>query len=60
MQLCENNGGRFGTGHVHFAAVRGALDTIGYDGFASVKVYPKVGFEEAARSSIEVLRRAGF
>jgi D-psicose/D-tagatose/L-ribulose 3-epimerase len=60
VHLCENNGARFGTGHIDFAAVRGALETIGYDGFASVKVYRKLSFEDAARSSIDVLRRAGF
>jgi D-psicose/D-tagatose/L-ribulose 3-epimerase len=60
VHLCENNGGRFGTGHVDFAAVRQALEQIGYNGFASVKVYRQVDVEEAVRSSMEHLRRAGF
>jgi D-psicose/D-tagatose/L-ribulose 3-epimerase len=60
VHLCESNGGRFGTGHVNFRAVRESLERIGYNHFASVKVYRKVAMEEAARSSIEHLRRAGF
>ncbi len=60
VHLCENNGGRFGSGHVDFAAVRETLDRIGYDRFASVKVYRDMSVEEAAQSSIEHLRRAGF
>ena len=52
VHLCESNAGRFGTGHIDFKAVRGALEEIGYDGFASVKVYRQVEFDEAARSSI--------
>ena len=60
VHLCECHGGRFGTGHIDFAAVREALEQIGYDGFASVKVYRDVEFEEAARSSIEQLRQSGF
>lgn len=60
VHLCESNGGRFGTGHIDFVAVRGALEQIGYERFASVKVYRDVPFEDAARSSIENLRRAGF
>lgn len=60
VHLCENNGGRFGSGHIDFAAVRRALESVSYDGFASVKVYRKLTFEDAARSSIAVLRHAGF
>jgi 5-keto-L-gluconate epimerase len=60
VHLCESNGGQFGTGHVDFAAVGQSLRQIGYDGFASVKVYRDVPLEEAARSSIEFLRRVGF
>ena len=46
---------RFGGGHIDFAAVLQALDTIGYEGFATVKVYRKAALKEAARSSIEYL-----
>jgi D-psicose/D-tagatose/L-ribulose 3-epimerase len=60
VHLCESNGGRFGTGHVDFAAVREALEAVRYKGFGSVKVYRHVGAEEAARSSIEHLRRLGY
>lgn len=60
VHLCESNGGQFGSGHVDFAAVRAALADISYDHFASVKVYRKLAFEEAARTSIAALREAGF
>jgi D-psicose/D-tagatose/L-ribulose 3-epimerase len=60
VHLCESNGGRFGSGHIDFAAVRRALVDIGYDGFGSVKVYRHTGFEEAARSSLDHLRRVDF
>ena len=56
VHLCESNAGLFGGGHIDFAAVLQALDTIGYKGFATVKVYRKAGLKEAARSSIEYLR----
>jgi sugar phosphate isomerase/epimerase len=60
VHLCESNGAGFGTGHVDFAAVREALEQVQYAGFASVKVYRRLSFEDAARSSIDVLHRAGF
>lgn len=57
VHLCESTGGLFGSGHIDFGAVLRALDAIGYDDFASVKVYRKAGLEAAARSSIAYLRR---
>jgi D-psicose/D-tagatose/L-ribulose 3-epimerase len=60
VHLCENNGALFGTGHIDFAAVGRALNQIGYDGFASVKVYRHPDLQTAARESIDYLRRAGF
>ena len=60
VHLCESNGGAFGTGHVDFAAVGRALAQIGYDRFASVKVYRHSTLEAAARESLEYLRRSGF
>ena len=57
VHFCESNASLFGSGHIDFAAVIGALDEIGYDRFASVKVYRGAGLEEAARSSMEVLRK---
>ena len=60
VHLCESNGGRFGTGHIDFAAVGRALWQIGYQGFGSVKVYRPESVDDAARSSIEYLREIGF
>jgi sugar phosphate isomerase/epimerase len=60
VHLCESNGGPFGTGHIDFQVVRHALEEIEYDGFASVKVYRHARIEDAARTSIEYLCRAGF
>ena len=60
VHLCESNGGPFGTGHVDFMAVGRALKQIGYNGFASVKVYRQSDLETAARESIDYLRRVGF
>ena len=60
VHLCESNGGQFGTGHIDFQAVRRALEEIEFEGFASVKVYRHARIEDAARTSIEHLRRAGF
>jgi sugar phosphate isomerase/epimerase len=57
VHLCESNGAPLGTGHIDFAAVLKALDAISYDRFASVKVYRKATLEDAARSSLEYLRR---
>jgi len=59
VHLCESNGSLFGTGHIDFAAVLKALDVISYAGFASVKVYRGATLEEAARSSMDYLRRLG-
>jgi len=60
VHLCESNGGPFGTGHVDFMSVGRALRQIGYNGFASVKVYRQSDLETAARESIDYLRRVGF
>lgn len=57
VHLCESNGSLLGTGHLDFAAVLGALDRIGYDGFASVKVYRGAGLEDAAPHALRTLRR---
>ena len=42
---------------IDFASVLKALEQIGYDKFASVKVYRGASFEEAARLSLEYLRK---
>ena len=57
VHLCESNGALFGTGHIDFGAALRALEQIGYEGFASVKVYRNATLEEAARSSREYLRQ---
>jgi sugar phosphate isomerase/epimerase len=59
FHLCETNGGPLGTGHLDFPAVLSTLDQAGYEGFVSVKVYRKAGWEEAARTSAEFLRTCG-
>jgi D-psicose/D-tagatose/L-ribulose 3-epimerase len=52
FHLCETNGGPYGTGNLDFSGVLRALDEVGYPHFASVKIYRKVGWEEAARTAI--------
>jgi len=52
VHLCESNGGVFGSGNVDFAAVLRALDDIGYDHFASIKVYRKSTLNDAISHSI--------
>ena len=56
VHLCESHGGRFGTGRVEFAEVLGTLKQIGYRDWSSVKVYRRLAFREAARTSMDFLR----
>jgi D-psicose/D-tagatose/L-ribulose 3-epimerase len=56
FHLCETNGGPFGTGNLDFPAVLRALDDTGYAHFASVKIYRKVGWEEAAKGAMTLLQ----
>ena len=56
VHLCESSGGILGSGHIDFKAVLAALGAVGYDGFASIKVYRKAEFREAARVSLEYLQ----
>jgi len=56
VHLCESHAGRLGTGRVDFPAVLATLRDIGYRHWCSVKVYRRLGFAEAAKSSIEFLR----
>ena len=56
VHLCDSDGGVLGRGHIDFESVLRALGSVGYNGFASVKVYRKAGLQEGARSSIEHLR----
>jgi sugar phosphate isomerase/epimerase len=59
FHLCETNGGPFGTGGLPFPVVLAALTESGYRGWVSTKVYRKVGWEEAARSTAAFLRKCG-
>jgi sugar phosphate isomerase/epimerase len=59
LHLCETNGAPFGTGNLDFPGVLQALDEAGYAHFASVKIYRKVGWEEAARTAMTFLRERG-
>ena len=56
VHLCESNGALFGSGHIDFRTVLKTLNSIGYDGFASAKIYRKATIREAAPSSIQYLR----
>jgi sugar phosphate isomerase/epimerase len=59
VHLCETTGGLLGTGHLDVPGVLSALGEAGYDRFVSVKVYRGAAWEEAARHSMEHLRRCG-
>lgn len=56
FHLCESNGGPFGTGNLDFPSVLQTLVEVGYSHFASVKIYRKVDWEEAAESAMAFLR----
>jgi sugar phosphate isomerase/epimerase len=56
FHLCETNGGPFGTGNLDFPGVLQALGEAGYSHFASVKIYRKMEWEEAARTAMKFLR----
>jgi sugar phosphate isomerase/epimerase len=59
FHLCETNGGPFGTGNLDFRGVLRTLDEVGYVHFASVKIYRKVDWEEAAPTAMTFLREQG-
>ena len=59
VHLCESSGGILGSGRIDFKAALAALDAVDYGGFASVKVYRKAGFREAAQESLEYLQGLG-
>ncbi len=59
VHLCESNGAILGSGHIDFASVLTTLDEVGYNDFASVKVYRKAEILDAARSSMAHLCAAG-
>jgi sugar phosphate isomerase/epimerase len=55
VHLCESNGAHFGSGHIDFGRILQTLDEIGYDGFASVKVY-REPLEDGASTALEYLK----
>lgn len=57
VHLCESDGGPLAGGHIDFKSVLEALDRIGYDGFAAVKVYRKAGVRASAQQGLEYLRQ---
>jgi sugar phosphate isomerase/epimerase len=56
VHLCESHAGRFGTGRVDFPSVLGTLREVGYGQWCSVKVYRRLAFADAAKTSIDFLR----
>jgi len=56
VHLCESHGGRFGTGLVDFPSVLGTLRGVGYARWCSVKVYRRLAFADAAKTSIDFLQ----
>jgi sugar phosphate isomerase/epimerase len=56
FHLCETNGGPFGSGNLDFSSVLQTLRESGYAHFASVKIYRKVNWEEAASGAIAFIR----
>jgi sugar phosphate isomerase/epimerase len=60
VHLCDTNGGPFGTGHLDFEAVMGALNDIHYGGWVSVKVYRYApSWEAGAAGAMAYLQRLG-
>ena len=58
FHLCESNGGLLGSGHLDFKVIFGALKTIRYSGWVSVKVY-RQPWEVGAEGSIRFLTERG-
>ena len=59
FHLAETNGGLYGSGNLDFAGVLSALETAGYEGYVSVKIYRTASWDLAARSAVESLRGIG-
>lgn len=56
FHLCETNGGPFGSGNLDFPAVLKTLRETGYSHYASVKIYRRAKWEEAAGGAMEFLK----
>jgi len=55
VHIAESNGSLFGSGNADLHAVVQALDEIGYERFASVKIYRAESWRDAARGAMEYL-----
>jgi D-psicose/D-tagatose/L-ribulose 3-epimerase len=58
FHLCESNGGLLGSGHLDFKAIFGAIKTIAYPGWVSVKTY-RQPWAVGAEASIRFLTELG-
>lgn len=56
FHLCESNGGLFGSGHLDVQSILKSLETAGYRGSISVKVY-REPWQPAARATMQYLSR---
>ena len=52
VHLCDSHGAMLGTGSIDFSLVLDTLDEIGYQKFASVKIYRKVGLAKGIEGGI--------
>lgn len=57
FHLPDNNRFACGSGSFDFAAIIGALKSVGYDGYLSVEAFPVPDAAACARNSIECLKR---
>ncbi|MBT5873074.1 MAG: sugar phosphate isomerase/epimerase [Candidatus Latescibacteria bacterium] len=56
VHLCESNGAMLGSGHIDFGSVLNALDQVGYEDFASVKIYRKVDLRDGIKGGLAHLK----
>ncbi len=57
VHFADSNRSAVGLGHTDFTGVTAALRDIGYAGYLSAEVYPRPTPEEAARQTLESIRR---
>ena len=58
FHLCESNGSVLGSGHLDFKPILKTLDTIGYDGYVSFKIY-RQPWAVGAETSLVHLKQLG-